>query len=94
MMKALHRRLPVAVGKRLYDPSYPSLLCLRCGAVEASDHAFFCPKDEAARQMVSKECAGIWMSRSGAGVDSSTVLHTLYDLWVLKVDVAPRIFLI
>ncbi|KAG9291104.1 hypothetical protein G9A89_012976 [Geosiphon pyriformis] len=30
LIKALHRRLPVAVRKKLYDKSYPSMQCLLC----------------------------------------------------------------
>ncbi|KAG9301356.1 hypothetical protein G9A89_018028 [Geosiphon pyriformis] len=44
-MKALHHRLPVAVHKRFYDRSYPSVVCLFCGSVEVSDHVFFCDSD-------------------------------------------------
>ncbi|KAG9290565.1 hypothetical protein G9A89_020935 [Geosiphon pyriformis] len=44
-MKALHHRLPVTVRKRLYDRSYPSVVCLFCGSVEVSDHVFSCDSD-------------------------------------------------
>ncbi|KAG9292018.1 hypothetical protein G9A89_017917 [Geosiphon pyriformis] len=42
VMKAVHRRLPVAVRKRLYNKCYLNVLCLCCGKVEFSDHAFTC----------------------------------------------------
>ncbi|KAG9290827.1 hypothetical protein G9A89_010976 [Geosiphon pyriformis] len=36
LMKALHRKLPIAVKKHLYDQSYPSVFCVRCGESLAS----------------------------------------------------------
>ncbi|KAG9304113.1 hypothetical protein G9A89_006023 [Geosiphon pyriformis] len=40
LMKAVHKRLLVAVQKKLYDRGYPGILCLLCSGVEFSDHAF------------------------------------------------------
>ncbi|KAG9294179.1 hypothetical protein G9A89_021538 [Geosiphon pyriformis] len=40
LMKAVHKRLPVAVQKRLYNKCYLSVLCLMCEEVEFSDYAF------------------------------------------------------
>ncbi|KAG9297557.1 hypothetical protein G9A89_007632 [Geosiphon pyriformis] len=45
LMKAVYKRLLVAVRKRLYDQSYPGVLCLLCGEVEFSDHVFTCSCD-------------------------------------------------
>ncbi|KAG9284576.1 hypothetical protein G9A89_004618 [Geosiphon pyriformis] len=42
-IKTLHFWLPVAMQKQLYDKSYSSVVCLFCGDVKVSDHAFFCP---------------------------------------------------
>ncbi|KAG9284257.1 hypothetical protein G9A89_002067 [Geosiphon pyriformis] len=52
LMKAVHRRLPVAIRKRLYDKCYPSVLCLMCGEVEFSDHAFTCSANLVVRSEV------------------------------------------
>ncbi|KAG9294039.1 hypothetical protein G9A89_021207 [Geosiphon pyriformis] len=41
-MKTLHYWLPVSVWKCFYNRSYPSVLCLYCGNVEALNHVFFC----------------------------------------------------
>ncbi|KAG9291175.1 hypothetical protein G9A89_013047 [Geosiphon pyriformis] len=45
MIKVIHKRLPIAVRKRLYDKNYPSVLCLLCGEVELPDHVFICACD-------------------------------------------------
>ncbi|KAG9296093.1 hypothetical protein G9A89_011945 [Geosiphon pyriformis] len=45
LMKAIYRQLPVAVRKRLYNRSYPGVLCLLYGEVEFSDHVFTCSGD-------------------------------------------------
>ncbi|KAG9306161.1 hypothetical protein G9A89_016065 [Geosiphon pyriformis] len=44
-IKALYHWLSMAVRKRLYSRSYPSILCLFCGEVEFSDHVFSCGFD-------------------------------------------------
>ncbi|KAG9294041.1 hypothetical protein G9A89_021209 [Geosiphon pyriformis] len=47
-MKALYYWLPVSVWKCFYNRSYPSVLCLYCGNVEALNHVFFCKIDDSA----------------------------------------------
>ncbi|KAG9307742.1 hypothetical protein G9A89_023307 [Geosiphon pyriformis] len=47
LMKVVHKKLPVAVRKRLYDKCYPGVLCLMCGDVELSDHIFTCQSEAA-----------------------------------------------
>ncbi|KAG9306376.1 hypothetical protein G9A89_018259 [Geosiphon pyriformis] len=41
-IKALYHQLSIAMCKQLYDKSYPSVVCLFCGDVKVSDHAFSC----------------------------------------------------
>ncbi|KAG9306256.1 hypothetical protein G9A89_016160 [Geosiphon pyriformis] len=45
LIKMVHRRLLMAVRKRLYNKDYPSVLCLMCDNVEFSDHVFTCLAD-------------------------------------------------
>ncbi|KAG9298884.1 hypothetical protein G9A89_015905 [Geosiphon pyriformis] len=47
-MKALYYHLSIAVQKHLYSRLYPNVLCLYCGEVKVSDHAFSCKVDKAA----------------------------------------------
>ncbi|KAG9284936.1 hypothetical protein G9A89_006314 [Geosiphon pyriformis] len=48
-MKSLYYCLLVTMRKRLYDPKYPSVVCIRCGVVKNSDHLFLCKHDKVAR---------------------------------------------
>src|SRR3954467_14524340 len=41
-MKLLHQQLPTASRKKLYDPSYPSNICLHCEAIETTSHILVC----------------------------------------------------
>ncbi|KAG9288444.1 hypothetical protein G9A89_015650 [Geosiphon pyriformis] len=77
LMKALHRRLPVAVQKRIYDKCYSSVLCLYCGEVEVSDHVFSCIIDDAACRQVLESCMSFWMVLSGLSFSSSSILQLL-----------------
>ncbi|KAG9295050.1 hypothetical protein G9A89_017844 [Geosiphon pyriformis] len=76
-MKALHHRLPVAVCKRLYDRSYPSVVCLFCGSVEVSDHVFSCDSDFANHDRLLGEFVVKWKNISGLRGPSFCVLQTL-----------------
>ncbi|KAG9296576.1 hypothetical protein G9A89_015168 [Geosiphon pyriformis] len=57
MMKAMHRKLPVAVRKRLYNRCYSDVLCLLCGGVEFSDHAFTCVHESDIRNEILAEAS-------------------------------------
>ncbi|KAG9297052.1 hypothetical protein G9A89_000431 [Geosiphon pyriformis] len=72
-MKALYHQLPVAVHKRLYDRSYPSVVCLFCGDVETSDHVFSCPQDAAGHARLLDAHASTWEALSGLSHSSSCV---------------------
>ncbi|KAG9291472.1 hypothetical protein G9A89_021891 [Geosiphon pyriformis] len=45
LMKALHKRLPVVVRKRLYNRCYPDVQYLLCREIELPDHVFTCSQD-------------------------------------------------
>ncbi|KAG9307655.1 hypothetical protein G9A89_023220 [Geosiphon pyriformis] len=76
-MKALHYCLPVAVQKYLYKRLYPSVLCLYCGNVEMSDHAFSCKVDESACRQLLDSHANTWKALSGFTYSSSTVFSSV-----------------
>ncbi|KAG9304476.1 hypothetical protein G9A89_020040 [Geosiphon pyriformis] len=65
LIKAVYRRLPVAVRKRLYNKDYPKVLCLLCNKVELSDHVFTCSDDFGLYKDILVEAAKKWMSMSG-----------------------------
>ncbi|KAG9292177.1 hypothetical protein G9A89_023897 [Geosiphon pyriformis] len=65
VMKAVHRRLPVAVRKRLYDKCYPSVLCLFCDEVEFSDHVFTCVYKSGIRGEILAEASARWSVLAG-----------------------------
>ncbi|KAG9306669.1 hypothetical protein G9A89_004216 [Geosiphon pyriformis] len=76
-MKTLHYHLPVAVWKCLYNRLYPSILCLYCGKVEVSDHAFSCRVDESARRQLLDFHMDSWKILSGSNHASSCMLQLL-----------------
>ncbi|KAG9295234.1 hypothetical protein G9A89_000057 [Geosiphon pyriformis] len=76
VIKAVHRRLPVAVRKRLYDKCYPSVLCLFCGKVEFSDHVFTCVHESGIRGEILVKASVCWSALAG-GFPASAVLRVL-----------------
>ncbi|KAG9290952.1 hypothetical protein G9A89_011102 [Geosiphon pyriformis] len=68
VMKAVHRRLLVAVRKKLYDKCYPSVLCLFCNEVEFSDHVFTCVYESGIRGEILAEASARWSALAGGFV--------------------------
>ncbi|KAG9288301.1 hypothetical protein G9A89_021332 [Geosiphon pyriformis] len=79
VMKAVHRRLLVVVRKRLYDRCYPSVLCLFCGEVEFSDHAFTCVHEFDIHGEILEEASAYWLALAGG----SPVSAMLARHWVV-----------
>ncbi|KAG9304067.1 hypothetical protein G9A89_005977 [Geosiphon pyriformis] len=78
LIKALHRRLPVVVHKRLYNKSYPGVQCLLCGKVELPDHVFTCLQDVYIQRDILSEVSAHWISLAVACNPSfSSILRTL-----------------
>ncbi|KAG9300298.1 hypothetical protein G9A89_011371 [Geosiphon pyriformis] len=75
-MKAVHRRLLVAVKKRLYNKCYSSVLCLFCGEVEFSDHIFTCVHEFGIRGEILAEASACWSALAG-GSPASAMLQVL-----------------
>ncbi|KAG9299729.1 hypothetical protein G9A89_013089 [Geosiphon pyriformis] len=76
IMKAVHRRLLVAVKKRLYDKCYPGVLCLFCNKMEFSDHAFTCVHESGVRGKILAEASAHWLALAG-GSPASVMLQVL-----------------
>ncbi|KAG9287392.1 hypothetical protein G9A89_023764 [Geosiphon pyriformis] len=76
VIKAVHRRLPVAIRKRLYNKCYSSVLCLFCGKVEFSDHVFTCVHESGIRGEILAEASARWSALAG-GSSASAVLWVL-----------------
>ncbi|KAG9302126.1 hypothetical protein G9A89_020560 [Geosiphon pyriformis] len=76
VIKAVHRRLPVVVRKRLYDKCYPSVLCLFCGEMEFSDHAFTCVYESGVYGEILAEASAHWSALAG-GSSASAMLRVL-----------------
>ncbi|KAG9300595.1 hypothetical protein G9A89_005195 [Geosiphon pyriformis] len=77
-MKAVHRRLPVAVRKRLYNKYYPGVLCLLCSSVKFSDHSFTCAHESGIRKEILAETSIHWSVLAGvSGFSASIVLRVL-----------------
>ncbi|KAG9286858.1 hypothetical protein G9A89_012408 [Geosiphon pyriformis] len=79
LMKAVYRRLPVAVRKRLYDRHYPGVLCLLYGGVEFSDHSFTCTYESGVCEEILVETSAHWSVLAGVSRSSaSAVLQVLF----------------
>ncbi|KAG9295610.1 hypothetical protein G9A89_001296 [Geosiphon pyriformis] len=76
-MKALHHQLPVTVHKCRYNRRYPNVLCLYCGEVETSDHAFSCKVNDSACLQILDTCSRFWRVLSGLSLSSSCMLQLL-----------------
>ncbi|KAG9304058.1 hypothetical protein G9A89_005968 [Geosiphon pyriformis] len=90
-MKTLHHRLPVTVHKRLYDKHYPSVMCLFCGDVEVSNHAFSCPFDADGRAQLLNAHAAVWSVCSSLAHSSLSVLQLL-STCVFNVSVSTALY--
>ncbi|KAG9284423.1 hypothetical protein G9A89_023680 [Geosiphon pyriformis] len=78
LIKAVHRWLPVAVRKRLYNKRYSGVLCLSCGEVKMSNHVFTCVSDAGVREEVLAKAFISWTSLLGVvSLASSAVLQDL-----------------
>ncbi|KAG9287771.1 hypothetical protein G9A89_017366 [Geosiphon pyriformis] len=64
MMKAVHRKLPVTVRKKLYDKDYSGVLCLLCGKIELLDHVFICACNVFVHDGILTETTTCWTSLS------------------------------
>ncbi|KAG9286324.1 hypothetical protein G9A89_014311 [Geosiphon pyriformis] len=75
LIKAVHRRLPVAIRKKLYNKCYPGVLCLLCGGVEFPDHAFTCVREFSIRDEILVEASAHWSALADVfNIFLSTVL--------------------
>ncbi|KAG9297049.1 hypothetical protein G9A89_000428 [Geosiphon pyriformis] len=77
-MKTLHHQLSVAMCKWLYDKHYPSVVCLFCGNVEVSDHAFSCSFDANGYARLLNAHVAVWGVCSGLAHSSSSVSQLLF----------------
>ncbi|KAG9296022.1 hypothetical protein G9A89_011874 [Geosiphon pyriformis] len=81
IMKAVHRRLPVVVRKKLYDKRYPSVLCLFCGGVEFFDHAFTYVYEFGICGEILSEASAHWSALAG-GSPASAMLQVLSQCFI------------
>ncbi|KAG9305627.1 hypothetical protein G9A89_001688 [Geosiphon pyriformis] len=86
LIKAVHRHLPVAVRKRLYDKGYPGILCLLCSEVEFSDHAFTCSRDVVIHDEVLVKTSAHWVLV--VGLCDSLFSAVLWTLSACSLDVS------
>ncbi|KAG9305802.1 hypothetical protein G9A89_001091 [Geosiphon pyriformis] len=78
LMKVVHKKLPVAIHKRLYDKCYPGVLCLMCSDVELLDHVFTCQSEAAVCADILLGGTALWkLLLVGCSSASSPMLHTL-----------------
>ncbi|KAG9298525.1 hypothetical protein G9A89_018884 [Geosiphon pyriformis] len=77
LMKALHKKLPVAVKKCLYHRSYLSVLCIHCREVDFSDHSFVCHLDFLMHQSLISKHFSFWKSFTKTNLSLSVVLQSL-----------------
>ncbi|KAG9294264.1 hypothetical protein G9A89_021623 [Geosiphon pyriformis] len=75
----------VAVQKKLYDRNYLGVLCLLCGRVEFSDHAFMCFRNVVICDEVLVKAFAYWILV--AGLCNSSSLAVLQTLSACSLDV-------
>ncbi|KAG9307685.1 hypothetical protein G9A89_023250 [Geosiphon pyriformis] len=78
LMKTVHKRLPVAVRKKLYNKCYPGVQCLLCEKMELPDHVFTCSQNVHTWMEILLEVSVCWASLVGdCDPFSSSVLKVL-----------------
>ncbi|KAG9299259.1 hypothetical protein G9A89_013907 [Geosiphon pyriformis] len=77
LMKALHKRLPMVVRKRLYNKCYSDVQCLLCGKIELSDYVFTCSQNVYIQREILLETSVHWALLVGA--------HDLSSFSVLQI---------
>ncbi|KAG9299947.1 hypothetical protein G9A89_009675 [Geosiphon pyriformis] len=98
-MKALYYCLPVAKKKKMYNPSYPSIVYIQCDLVEDSDHVFSCDHDVDVRNILLSDANLEWNVLLNASADGNAIAGLLkkaassVDLYTLltKVDMVSRL---
>ncbi|KAG9291291.1 hypothetical protein G9A89_021793 [Geosiphon pyriformis] len=71
--------------KRLYNRYYPGMLCLLCGGVEFSDHAFTCVHESGIHNKILAETSACWSAV--AGVFDCFLSAVLWVLSQCSIDV-------
>ncbi|KAG9295519.1 hypothetical protein G9A89_013548, partial [Geosiphon pyriformis] len=61
-VSVVHKQLPMAVKKRLYDKNYSGVLCLLCSEMELPDHVFTYSGDTVFQKKILVETANKWTS--------------------------------
>ncbi|KAG9294131.1 hypothetical protein G9A89_021490 [Geosiphon pyriformis] len=79
LMKSLHYHLPVVMKKRLYDPKYPSVLCIKCDLVEDSDHSFLCVQDDSISEALLLTIRVKWCGMVGCLVLENVIIKSLHE---------------
>ncbi|KAG9304139.1 hypothetical protein G9A89_019701 [Geosiphon pyriformis] len=80
LMKAVHRRLLVAVRKKLYNKCYPGVLCLLCGGVKFFNYAFTCVHESSVYDKILAEASVYWSALAGVfNVSSFAMLQVLFQ---------------
>ncbi|KAG9288206.1 hypothetical protein G9A89_020512 [Geosiphon pyriformis] len=79
LMKSLHRHLPVVIRKKLYNPRYSSIICIRCGIVENSDYLFLCSHNNNAKRIVLFFIRERWCEIAGDSTIESGMINSLHE---------------
>ncbi|KAG9307724.1 hypothetical protein G9A89_023289 [Geosiphon pyriformis] len=79
-MKSLHHCLPVAMRNRLYDPKYPSIVCIRYSVVKDSDHSFLCKHNNVARLNILLNIGVEWCKMAGKSAERSRIMQFLSEV--------------
>ncbi|KAG9300023.1 hypothetical protein G9A89_009751 [Geosiphon pyriformis] len=77
LMKFIHCHLSIATRKRLYDPKYPSVVCIKYGMIENSDHLFLYKHDDTARLDILSNIGIKWYKMAGDFTLGSGVMQSL-----------------
>ncbi|KAG9291372.1 hypothetical protein G9A89_003476 [Geosiphon pyriformis] len=78
LIKALYHHLLVTKKKRLYNPRYPSIVCIWCELVKDSDHVFFCTYNANVRKTLLSDTSMEWNVVLGIFADRNTIANSLH----------------
>ncbi|KAG9301545.1 hypothetical protein G9A89_008397 [Geosiphon pyriformis] len=78
LMKTLYCHLLVAIKKRLYNPKYFSMACIRYGMAEDSDYLFLCTHNNNTRKDLLVSISTEWYELAGDSAVGSKIVQSLH----------------
>ncbi|KAG9299839.1 hypothetical protein G9A89_003383 [Geosiphon pyriformis] len=91
LIKAVHRQLPMAVKKKLYDKNYPEILCLLYSEMELLDHVFTYSGNTVFQVEILAKAANKWTSLTDSSCSPGSNVLYLFSLCSLDIGLYAAI---